>query len=144
MARVSSDPHFWLRPFYVHLRENPSFSLLSPSHQFEQLCGAVEAEQPGKAAQMGEWSPGAQKGCLGHLAMMVEQTSSESQVELWRVTKADLELKCVAVHLPIEIDVRLLEGDDFRRTQLWKLAPEVERLSDGWRKALLGVGWSMK
>jgi hypothetical protein len=44
--------------------------------------------------------------------------------------------------LPSGIDVRLLEGEDFRRTQLCKIAPEVEKLSDGWLKALVEVGWT--
>jgi hypothetical protein len=34
----------------------------------------------------------------------------------------------VAVHLSGGIDVRLLEGDGFRRTQLCKLGPEVQDL----------------
>jgi len=49
------------------------------SHQFEQLVQAVTADHPSKAAQMREWSPGSQKGLLGHLAMTVDQAKPEAE-----------------------------------------------------------------
>jgi hypothetical protein len=68
---------------------------------------------------------------------------TRDQPELWRVRKGDRELRCVAHYLPSGIDVRLLEADgSFRRTQLCKMAPEVEKLSGEWLKALLEVGWN--
>jgi hypothetical protein len=48
----------------------------------------------------------------------------------------------VAVYLPIGVDLRLLEGDDFRRTKLCKDAPEAHELADMWRDALHRSGWS--
>jgi hypothetical protein len=140
---VSSDPQSWLRPFYLRLRQDPSFQLLSPSHQFEHLRRAVEPEQPGKAATMREWSPAAQKALLDHLASMVGQKASADPAELWRVRKRERELRCVAHYLPTGIDVRLVEADgSFRRTQLCRIAPEVEKLSAEWLKALLEVRWT--
>jgi hypothetical protein len=38
--------------------------------------------------------------------------------------------------------VQLLEGDGFRRKQLCKIGPEVEKLSGEWLKALVEVGWN--
>jgi hypothetical protein len=59
------------------------------------------------------------------------------------VQKGDRGLRCVAHYLPTGIDVRLLEADgSFRRTQLCRIAPEVEKLSADWLKALLDVGWA--
>jgi hypothetical protein len=107
---VTSDPHAWLRPFFARLQAHPAFRQFAPSHQFNQLVQAVERDHPSRAASMREWSVAAQHALLGHLAMMVEQSKPESEVELWRVRKADRELRCVAVHLPTGIDVRLLDG----------------------------------
>lgn len=91
---------------------------------------------------MREWSVAAQHAVLIHLASMVDQKAHAEPVELWRVRKGERELRCVVHYLPSGIDMRLMEGDGFRRTQLCKLALEVERLSDNWRNALLKVGWS--
>src|SRR5438094_861643 len=124
---LSSDPHAWLRPIYARLQTHPAFSQFAPSHQFDQLVQAVERENPSKAAQMREWSVAAQHALLQHLASMVEQKAEGETIELWRVRKGERELTCVAHYLPIGIDVRLLEGDDFRRTQLCKIAPGVEK-----------------
>ena len=38
-------------------------------------------------------------------------------------------------------DVRLMERDDFRRTQLCKEALAAHELADKWRGALIDVGW---
>ena len=90
---------------------------------------------------MDEWSPAAKHGLLLHLTNTVEQLSPTDTIELWRVKKGDRELRCVTRYLPTGIDVRLLEGADFRRTQLCKDAPAVESLSQSWRAALIEVGW---
>ena len=55
--------------------------------------------------------------------------------------KGERELRCIAVYLPTGIDVRLMEGADFRRTQLVRDAPEGEQLSQTWRAALVERGW---
>lgn len=48
---------------------------------------------------------------------------------------------CVAVYLPTGIDVRLMEGDHFRRTRLARDAREADTVSDEWLAALIGRGW---
>jgi hypothetical protein len=139
---LSSDPHAWLRDLFARLDERPGFRLLAPSHQFEQLAQAVAVEHPAKAAAMREWSVAAQHNLLIHLASMVEQKQTASRVELWTAQKDDRHLRCVAVYLPTGIDVRLMEGEKFRRTQLCKDAPETRTLSTTWRAALRNVGWT--
>jgi hypothetical protein len=79
---------------------------------------------------------------LDHLASMIDQKADGQPVELWQVRKGEREFRCVVYYLSSGIDVRLMEGDDFRRTQLCKIAPEVEKLSEKWLKALVEVGWN--
>ena len=138
---ISSDPHAWMRPIFAKLQAHPAFRHFAPAHQFEQLAQAVEQEHPAKAATMREWSPAAQNGLLLHLASCVEQHAVAQSVELWRVHKGDRELRCEAYYLPTGIDVRLMEGTDFRRTQLVRDSLDTESLSHEWRSALRGRGW---
>jgi hypothetical protein len=86
------------------------------------------------------WSVAAQHALLDHLASMIDQKANSDPGELWLVRKGERELRCVLHYLPTGIDVRLLEGDDFRRTQLGKIGPAVEKLSGEWLKALVEVG----
>ncbi len=73
---------------------------------------------------------------------MLEQKETAARVELWRVRKGDRQLHLVAVYLPNGIDARLMEGADFRRTQLCPDALAVEALSHLWREALTARGWT--
>ena len=116
-------------------------SLLSLSHQYELLRRAVAEDHPAQAAQMAEWSIAAQEGLLLHLASVALDTSRVSIVELWKVNKNGRELRCVAQYLSTGIDVRLLEGEGFRRTQLCHTAPEANELNDKWLAALVERGW---
>ena len=101
------------------LRRDVRCGLLSPSHQFELLAKAVEEESPTKAAAMREWSAAAQGAMLKWLTDVTdEHPNPTNQIELWRVRKGERELRCQAHYLPVGIDVRLMEGADFRRTQL--------------------------
>ena len=63
-----------------------------------------------------------------------------SEVELWQAQKDGRTLRCIAVYVPLGIDL-LMEGADFRRTQLAKTAPEADVISNAWRRKLLEVGW---
>ena len=145
MTFVSSDPHAWIYPIYARLRADTRFGLLSPAHQFEALATAVEKESATKAASMREWNLAAQIGLLGWLNDVLRETPDPTnEIELWRVRKGERELRCVAVYLPSGIDVRLFEGDDFRRTQLVRDSPEVETLTNKWEKALLERGWTQQ
>jgi hypothetical protein len=59
---LTSDPHAWLRPYYVALKNDRAFWMLAAPQRFEALCCAVEPEQPSRAATMREWSPAAKDG----------------------------------------------------------------------------------
>jgi hypothetical protein len=91
------------------------------------------------ATQMGDWFVAAQHALLDHLASMIDQKAGGEPVELWRVRKGERDLCCVVHYVASGIDVRLMEGDDFR--QLCKIAPDVEKLSGEWESALVAVGW---
>ncbi len=49
---------------------------------------------------------------------------------------------CVAVYLSHGVDLRLYEGDDFRRTELIKDPALVEAHAEKWKVALLERAWS--
>jgi hypothetical protein len=53
------------------------------------------------------------------------------------VRKGERELRCVAVYLPNGIDVKLFEGEDFRRTLLVRDSFAVAGLSHEWKQALM-------
>jgi len=145
MPSVSSDPHAWLRPIYARLRADSSFSLLAPAHQFEVLRQAAAEEAPSKAESMREWNTTTQFALLGWLAdVAAQQPNPSREVELWRVRKGERELRCSAVHLHNGVDLRLLEGGEFRRTQLLKDAPAVQALAQKWREALGERGWESR
>jgi hypothetical protein len=55
--------------------------------------------------------------------------------------KGERELACLAVYLAIGIDLRLMDGGDFRRTQIQKDAPAIGAQADGWLRALRERGW---
>lgn len=63
------------------------------------------------------------------------------EVELWILRKGDRELRCIACHLPSGIDLRLLEGEEFRRTELFQEAPQLEQCAQLWRSKLTARGW---
>jgi hypothetical protein len=138
---LTSDPHAWLRPFFARLSTHAAFRHFSWPTQFDQLVQAVAVDHPQRAAQMREWSTTARSELLLHLANMVSQTPPTETTELWRVTKNKRMLRCVVHYVPTGLDVRLLEGDDFRRTQLCRDAPAADRLSSQWKVALIQRGW---
>jgi hypothetical protein len=45
-------------------------------------------------------------------------------------------------YLPTGIDLRLMEGEEFRRTQLLRDGPAVQELAEEWREKLLAAGWT--
>ncbi len=63
------------------------------------------------------------------------------ETELWAVTKGERKLRCVALYLPNGIGLRLMEADDFRRTELRKDGDLAEVRSMGWKQALEERGW---
>ena len=142
MSFISSDPHAWMRPYYEAVAARESFSHLAQSHQFELLVEAIARDYPAKAALMREWNAASQRATLGVFANVVYSTPAAREVELWRVAKDGRELRCLAVCMPTGIDLRLMEGEDFRRTQLLKDGPTVEARAEEWRGKLAGKGWS--
>jgi hypothetical protein len=138
---LTSDPHAWLRPYYVALNDDGTFWMLAGPQRFEALCCAVETDHPARAASMREWSPDVQRGILGWLESITKQTPALHEVELWRVTKDTRELCCVVRYMPSGLDLRLMLDGEFRTTELYKDAPSVQARADEWRAALLKRGW---
>jgi hypothetical protein len=138
---ISSDPHAWLRPLFVALKADPACKTLAVPLRFEALCELVAVEQPQRAASMREWSPDAKAGILGWLESVTKQKPTFNETELWTVAKGERQLRCVARHIPAGIDLRLMEGDDFRRTELHKDGDLAEIRSIGWKQALEERGW---
>ena len=138
---LSSDPHAWLRPYVVTLKEDPAYKMLAYPLRFAALCEVVEREHPERARWMRQWSPKAQEGTLKWLETVTTDVPAVSELELWTVKKDKRTLRCVARYLPTGIDLRLMEGDEFRRTELHKDADLAELKATGWRQALEERGW---
>ena len=84
----------------------------------------------------------AKQALLRHLSSAESLRAGEAEVELWRLRKGDRELVCVAVYLPVGVDVRALEAGDIRKTQLVKDGPHAEALADEWKDKAAGSGWN--
>jgi hypothetical protein len=139
---LASDPQAWLRVFYIRLQSRTPFHELSSDEQFAQLCDAVAADHPEQAEAMRNWTSIAKDALLRDLAESSEGGQPAVSTVLWRVHKDSRELRCIAQYMPSGIDVRLLEGDGFRRTQLCPDATAADALSHEWRTDLLQRGWS--
>jgi hypothetical protein len=129
---------------YIALKNDGAFWMLAEPLRFEALCCAVEPEHPSRAASMREWSSAAQQGILGWLETVTKEKQAVRKVELWRVTKDTRELRCVVRYLPRGLDLRLMLGEEFRRTELLKDAPSAEARASEWREALLERGWNAR
>jgi hypothetical protein len=127
------DSHAWLRSFYLRLQRNQAFDRLSPAHQFEQLRTSIAAEHPEEAEQMRMWSPKAQIALMAYLAK--DAPTPAAVTLLWRLRKEGREVRCVAQYLSTGIDLRLLEGDGFRKTQLCHSPTAANILAEQWRLA---------
>ncbi len=140
--RVSSDPHAWLRPIYRQLAADRSFALISVETQFSMLVEAAAAQSEHRAALLREFNHTTRVALLGHLAKLEQQRPGPRQIAMWTAQKGARTLSCVALYLAHGVDVRLLEGEELRRTQLVKDGPAAEALADEWRVAALKLGWS--
>ena len=58
------------------------------------------------------------------------------------MVKGSRELRCVAVYLEIGIDLRLMDAEDFHRTELLKDGPTVQGRAEAWRNTLRVQGWA--
>ena len=119
---VSSDPGAWIRPYYAAIAQRPGFFQLAPAHQFAALLDAIAADYPTRAAELRDSTTTTQSAILGWLHDVTSQKPPAREVEMWRVRKGERELRAVAVYLPTGIDWRLLERDDFRRTDCVAMA----------------------
>jgi hypothetical protein len=141
-APLTSDPHAWLRPYFAALAQTPAFPLLAPALQFAALCASVEDDRPDRAQSMREWSLAAQEAALRWLKAVCAEHPPAAETELWTVRKAARELRCVARYLPHGIDLRLMQGDEFRRTELLRDAPAATARAEEWKVKLQERGWS--
>jgi hypothetical protein len=73
----------------------------------------------------------------------VYRRPAQRDIELWRVTKNSPELRWIAVYLPTGIDLRLMQGEEFRRTQLLRDGPAAQELAEEWRLKLRERGWTL-
>lgn len=139
---ISSDRTHGCVSINEELASLAGFALLAPSLQFGLLVEAVARDYPTEAAKMREWDGLAQRAALSVFSNVVYSSPAAREVELWRVTKDSRELRCLAVYMPTGIDLRLMEGEDFRRTELLKDGPAVEARAEEWRGKLGGKGWA--
>jgi hypothetical protein len=130
---VSSGPNAWMRPYYEEVASREGFARLAPSHQFALFLEAIARDYPTKAAAMREFDSVAQRATLAVFANVVYSSPPARELEFWRLAKDSCELRCVAVYLATGIDLRLMEGKDFRRTELLKDGPAVEARAEEWR-----------
>jgi hypothetical protein len=122
---VSSDPGAWMRPYYAEIAQRPGFSQLAPAHRFTALLEAIGADHPARAAELRDANATTQAAVLGWLHDVTTQKPVTKEVELFRMRKSERQLRMVVVYLPTGVDLRLLEGDDFRRTELCGDGPSV-------------------
>ena len=89
-------------------------------HQFALLVEAIAKGYLTKAAAMREWSDATQRATLVVFGNAVYRSPAARSSKLWRLVKGEHELRCIAVYMATGIDLRLIEGEDFRRTELLK------------------------
>jgi hypothetical protein len=138
---VSSDAGSWMRPYYVQIAQRPEFARLSVNHQFGLLLETIAKDHPAQAAKLHGSNATTQRAILDSLADVTCQQPAAPAVELWRVRKGDRELQCVAVYLSTGVDLRLLECDNFRRTELIRDASALDTRAAAWKRMLNDAGW---
>lgn len=126
-----------MRPYYEAVASQEGFARFAIPIQFAILVDAVAQDHPAKAAKLRDiddvrW----QRAILGSLAHIVYPRPAQREIELWRVTKNSRELRWIAVYLPTGIDLRLMQGEEFRRTQLLRDGAAAQELAKEWRLKL--------
>ena len=132
-----------MRPYYEAVASQEGFARFAIPIQFAILVDAVAQDHPEKAAKLRDigdvrW----QRAILGSLAHIVYRRLAQREIELWRATKNSPELRWIAVYLPTGIDLRLMQGEEFRRTQLLRDGPAAQELTEEWRLKLRERGWT--
>jgi hypothetical protein len=97
-------------PFLRRAEARQGFNRLAPVLQAQALADAVQADYPAEAAEIRDWNHATAIAMLTWLDTVTRTRPRHRDTELWRVRKGSRELRCVAVHLPHGIDLRLLEG----------------------------------
>ena len=75
------------------------------------------------------------------MANVIKQQPPVSEVVPWSVRKGERELRCVVRYLPTGLDVRLMKGDEFHRTELHRDADAANSKADEWETALMERAW---
>ena len=86
-------------------------------------------------------APASQEGTLKWLETVTKEKPPVEEVAMWTVIKGTRTIRCVARYLPIGIDLRLMEGDDFRRTEVHKDGDLAEIKAAEWKQKLKERGW---
>ena len=131
-----------MRPYFADVSSRSGFGHLSTHHQFAALLDALAVDHPTRAAALRESPHATQLAILTALGDATKPRVEARETALWRVSRPGRVLRCVAVRLPIGIDLRLMEGDDFRRTVWCRDAHDLGERADEWKAKLLGAGWS--
>lgn len=133
---VSSDPHAWLRPYWADLhRQHAFFRNLAPELQAAALADALAQNHPAKAAEIRAWNPVTTRAMLAVLDQALAERHTAKETELWRATKGGRERRCIAVHVPSGVDLRLLEDGEIVRTALFQAGPSAVATARRWRAA---------
>lgn len=116
---ISSDPNAWLRPFWAELRKQPFFDKLAPELQAGALAAALEDDYPAKAQEIREWNFATRRAMLAVLDQALVESHTAKETELWRMRKGEREVRCVVVYTAVGVDLRLVEGGEMLRTELF-------------------------
>jgi hypothetical protein len=138
---AASPSAAWMCPYHAELLQRAGFTNLSPVHQFRALLELIAIDHPARAATLGASTAATAQAILAWLAEATGQRPAVRADALWQVRKGMRELQCVAIHLPTGIDLRLIEGDDFRRTAWCPDRPSLLAGADDWLRKLIERGW---
>jgi len=75
------------------------------------------------------------------LDQALKERHADRQTELWRMTNGSREVTCAAVYTRVGPDLRLLEGGEMLRTELFQFGHALQARSRQWRQALERTGW---
>lgn len=115
---------------------------LAPELQATALAEAIEVDHPAEAAQIRAWHPTARRAMVTALDHALRERQTAKVAELWRMRRGKREVRCVAVLTSAGVDLRLLEGQEMVRTQLFREAAMLTARAEQWRDALRSVGWT--
>lgn len=140
---ISSDPNAWLRPYWAELHQQRFFANLAPELQAQALARAVEQDYPARAQEIRGWNPVTRRAMIAVLDQALAERRTARTTELWRMRKQGQELRCIAVHTVVGLDLRLVGADDILRTQLCRDAPELTHRAGQWQRQLSEGGWTI-